>query len=67
MLNLRNLIGKKKEDAVKILTENGYNDIEVIINSKSNDLTDSVLVCKAEKINEKVVLVCGEFYLNIKG
>lgn len=67
MFDFESLIGLKKDDAIKILKNSGYNDIEIIINSKSNDLCDSFLVCKAEEKDGKVMLVLGEFYLNIKG
>ena len=67
MFEFESLIGLKKDDAIEILKNNGYNDIEIIINSKSNNLCDSYLVCKAEEKNGMVMLVLGEFYLNIKG
>ena len=65
MFDFECLIGQTKDCAVNILNQNGYNNIEFIINSKSNDLCDSLLVCKAEKLDDKVVLILGEFYLNI--
>ena len=65
MFDFECLIGQTKDCAVNILNQNGYNNIEFIINSKRNDLCDSLLVCKAEFIDGKVVLVLGEFYLNI--
>ena len=67
MFDFESLIGLSKDDAIKILQNNGYNKIEIIINSKSNDLCDSQLVCKAEEKNGIVRLIVGEFYLNIKG
>jgi len=66
MFDFESLIGYKKDEAVKILSENGYKNIEFIINSKRNDLCDALLVCKALLHNEKVILVLGEFYLNIE-
>lgn len=67
MFNFESLIGQKKDKALEILANNGYKDIEIIINSKKNELCDSQLVCKAIQENGKVVLVIGEFYLNVKG
>lgn len=66
MFDFELLIGQTKEKALNILAENGYNDIECIINSKSNALCDSLLVCKVENCDNKIKLVLGEFYLNIK-
>ena len=67
MFDFESLIGQKKDKALEILAKNGYKDIEIIINSKKNELVDSQLVCKATQENGKVVLVVGEFYLNLKG
>ena len=67
MFDFECLIGLEKNEALEILSENGYKQIETIINSKSNDLCDSLLVCKAEIIESKVVLILGEFHLKIKG
>ena len=65
MFDFESLIGHKKDVAVKILNENGYNDIEFVLNSKHNDLCDSLLVCKVENNDNKIKLILGEFYLNI--
>ena len=67
MFDFSSLIGIEKNEAIDILKKNGYNKTEIIINSKSNNLCDSLLVCKAEEKDNEVILVCGEFYLNIKG
>ncbi len=66
MLDLKLLIGKDIESAKIILNENNENNIEVIENSKHNEKCDTLLVCKAEKVGEKVRLVCGEFCVNVK-
>ena len=67
MFDFESLIGLEKEEALKILEAGGYKNVDVVINSKSNDLCDTYLVCKAENQNGRVVLICGEFYLKIKG
>ena len=67
MFEFNKLIGLEKNKAIEILSSKGYKEIEIIINSKSNDLNDSLLVCKVEELNNKIILICGEFYLNIKG
>ena len=61
------LIGLDKNKAIEILSQNGYNNVEVVINSKENSFCDSLLVCAALQKNDKVVLTMGEFYLNLKG
>lgn len=65
-MDFSSLIGLDEKKAREILAKNGYNNIETIINSKHNELCDSLLVCSANEENGKVSLVCGEFYLNIK-
>ncbi len=65
-MELENLIGLEKDKACKVLTEFGYNDIKIIVNSRKNELTDSLVVCAVRKEGSKIVLVCGEFYLNIE-
>ena len=62
-----NLIGLKEKKARQFLKKNGYNNIETIINSKHNDLCDTVVVCAVREENAKITLICGEFYLNIVG
>lgn len=67
MFDLNCLIGKELEEAKKILIENNENKIEVTENSKHSEKCDCLLVCKAEKVDETVKLVCGEFCVNLKG
>ena len=62
-----NLIGLKEKKARQFLEKNGYNNIETIINSKHNDLCDTLVVCAIREKNAKITLICGEFYLNIVG
>ena len=65
-MDFSSLIGLEESVAKKILNENGYNNIEVKINAKHDERCDSLLVCSAKEENEKVTLICGEFYLKIK-
>ena len=67
MFDFNNLIGLKKEEAIKILSGSGYNNIEIIMNSKKNEQTDSELVLQAKQQENRVVLILGEFCLDIKG
>jgi len=65
MLELKSLIGLDPKDAEKILKEYNINDVEVVLNSKHNEKVDSLVVCAARKEENKVILICGEFYLNL--
>ncbi len=67
MFDFDSLIGQEEKTAREILQKNGYNDVETIINSKKDAKTDTLIVVKAENLGSKVRLICGEFYLNIKG
>ena len=65
-MDFNDLIGLDVTDAKKVLNNFGYNDIEEVINSKSNELCDTLVVCAVRQKNKKITLVCGEFYLNVK-
>ena len=65
-MDYKDLIGLKIEKAKKVLNDFGYNDIEEVINSKENELCDSLVVCAVREKNKKITLICGEFYLNVK-
>ena len=66
MFEFDDFIGKDVESATEILKQNGENKIKVIENSKHNEKCDTLLVCKAEKVGEVVMLVCGEFCVNME-
>ena len=66
-MDFNSLIGLEESEARRVLVENGFDDIETIINSKHNDSTDTLIVCAAKENDGKVILICGEFYLEIKG
>ena len=65
-MDFRDLIGLNVNDAKKVLSNFGYNDIDEVINSKSNEKCDSLVVCAVKENGKKITLVCGEFFLNIK-
>ena len=65
-MDFKDLIGLDVIDAKKVLNNFGYNDIEEVINSKTNELCDSIVVCAVRESNKKITLVCGEFFLKIK-
>ncbi len=65
-MDFNSLIGLEEFEAKQILSENGYNDIKTINNSRHDELCDSLLVCGVKENGNQVILVCGEFYLNIK-
>ena len=66
-MDFNSLIGLDEEKARQFLMENGYNNIETIVNSKDNKLCDTKVVCAVIMFDDKITLVCGEFYLNIEG
>lgn len=65
-MDFKSLIGLEEEKARQFLIENGYNNIETIINSKNNELCDTLVVCSVRYSASMVTLICGEFYLNVK-
>ena len=65
-MDLKDLIGLEEKKARKVLIDFGYNDIETIINSKENELNDTLVVCAVRQNKSKVTLICGEFYFDIK-
>ena len=65
-MDFKDLIGLELNDAKKVLNNFGYNDIEEVINSKTNELCDSLVVCAVRENGKKITLVCGEFFLKIK-
>ena len=65
-MDFNDLIGLDVTDAKKVLNNFGYNDIEEVMNSKSNELCDTLVVCAVRQLGEKITLILGEFILNIK-
>lgn len=65
-MDFNSLIGLSEQKAKQFLLQNGYNNIETIINSKNNEKCDTLVVCAVRETEKKITLVCGEFYLNMK-
>ena len=65
-MDFKDIIGLDVTDAKKVLNNFGYNDIEEVINSKSNEKCDTFVVCAVRQSNKKITLILGEFFLNIK-
>ena len=65
-MDFNGLIGLEEEKARQFLIKNGYNNIETVINSKDNNLCDTKVVCAVRNSGEKITLILGEFFLNIK-
>ena len=65
-MDFRDLVGLCVDDAKKVLGNFGYNDIEEVINSKSNEKCDTLVVCAVRENGKKITLVLGEFFLNVK-
>lgn len=66
MFDFNTLIGLKSDEAVTRLHKNGYNKTKIIINSKKSDIASDLLVAKASLDGDVVLLVCGEFCLNVE-
>ena len=64
-MDFNSLIGLKENQARQFLQENGYNNIETVSNFKHNEKCDSVVVCAVRCDDEKITLICGEFFLEI--
>lgn len=61
MFNFDTLIGQDAEYAKKILAENGYKNIKIIINSIGLENCNRKLVCAVRENENNIVLICGEF------
>ena len=66
-MDFNSLIGLEESKARLVLAENGFDDIETTINSKHNEQCDTLIVCAVKENDGQVLLICGEFYLEIKG
>ena len=65
-MEFNSLIGLDEQKARQVLAKNGYNKVEVIINSKDNNLCDTKVVCAVRENEGVVTLLCGEFYLSVE-
>ncbi len=60
------LIGLEITKAKEILNADGYNNIEVIMNSEHDDKCDTTIVCAVKQDGDSIKLICGEFFLKLK-
>lgn len=61
MFDENSLIGLDVTVAKEILAQNGYGDVDIKINSKSNENCNVTLVCAVRICEKQVTLICGEF------
>ena len=66
MLDLKTLIGLEIDVAKQTILADGEYKINVVMNSKTNDKCDTVIVCNAKHKGSVIDLYCGEFYLKMK-
>lgn len=67
MFDKNELIGLELDEAKKIALEHNDFEISVIVNSKTNEKCNAKIVCAAKLVGKKLELICGEFYVGIKG
>ena len=67
MFNFNDLIGLELGLAKEKLKNNGFKNINIVLNSKHNEKCDTVLVCAVKENNNGITLICGEFFMNIEG
>ncbi|MBQ8451419.1 MAG: hypothetical protein IJ538_01415 [Clostridia bacterium] len=60
-MNFESLIGLEVQKAKQILSENGYNEVSITINSKEIAGANSTIVCAVREKNNQIELVCGKF------
>ena len=66
MFDFDSLVGLEESQAKNILKENGFKNIKSILNSKQTLLSGTKLVFAVQQKDDEIVLICGEFLLNIK-
>ena len=62
-MDFNSLIGLEVIEAKKLLIENNYNNISVIINAKEDVKCNTTLVCAVKPSEDGITLICGTFYL----
>lgn len=67
MFDLESLIGFKVDKAKEKLEIEGFKNVVVVLNSEHNDKCDEVIVCAVREQDGCVTLICGEFFMNLKG
>ncbi len=61
MFDENSLIGLEVTVAKEILLQNGYDNINVKINSKSDEFCNMTVVCAVRVCEKQVTLICGDF------
>ena len=67
MFDLKNLIGLELNSAKEKLEQSGIKNVSVVMNAEHDEKCDSVLVCAVKQTETEVILICGEFLINLKG
>ena len=67
MFEFNSLIGVEVSKAKEILTANGFDKVNIIMNAEHNDKCDTVLVCAVRVADDGINLICGEFLMQLKG
>ena len=62
-MDFDDLIGLDIDSAKNKLLENGYTNINIVNNYKSDEKCNEMLVCLAKQTNDLVTLVCGNFFI----
>ena len=62
-MDFNTLIGLEEFEAKQILTQNGLDDIETIINAKIDERCNRTLVCAVRQTKNHITLICGRFYI----
>ena len=65
MFDINLIIGETTEKAIEILKQNGFFKIKIKQNFKHEDRCETNLVCSASFEDDEVVLIVGEFCLNV--
>ena len=67
MFDFKSLIGLELNSAKEKLEQTGIKNIRICMNAEHNENCDTILVCAVKQTETEVVLVCGEFLMNLKG
>ena len=67
MFDLNNLVGIELNLAKEKLKNEGFSKVSVVFNLEHNEKCDTNIVCAVRQNGEEITLICGEFYLNLKG
>ena len=67
MFDFNSLIGLKLEKAKEKLEQSGIKNIKVVMNAEHDEKCDSVLVCAVKQTETEIILICGEFLIDLKG